>query len=663
MPWEGPTSSTAPWLAVAIAVLLATVPAVHVAADAGTATIDRPAAASFVDQAMWLDRGTAAETPDHIVFPHPSHRILEALGATGELDRVDPEATAQAAARLQTPLGGFLSFRGDPLGPWTDATADAVLLTAEHGIAIDEDAAEAFLVSMQNDDGGFAPRKSAGGGNLGSRVTATYHAVLALDQLGALDDGVQDRVRSFLLDALNPDGGWGQTPAAPTSTTTATFDAVRTLQRLDALPIEVASHAIGYLKLVENPLTGGFEERSSPPTCYLCPDEPSSVPATGRALRTIALLPGAEAAFDLDLHAEWLAERQASQGPMAGGFPLFGDAPENPAHATVDEVSDALGLGLPAPFPPPEVPVTLWSRNTALAMHGLAAHDRLDRIDAGAAARFLADSQHEGTGGFAYWPGAYEHMGATAAAYRALDTLDALTDAPGDALATTLADAQRDDGAIPPPRWDLPPRVDHTAHALDALRHADQLDAVDVDAAVAFLASEQADDGEFSAPGVSEQKATWFVVRALDQLDRLDAIDADAAGQALAALQQPDGRITTGPPDDALSARDTAYALRALAAVDRLDVVDAQAATTYLAGWQGSGGFPTAHIAGHAVLGLAAADALDRIDTDEAQATIANAQHDHGGLAPKGLHTGDVALQRHAVALEALDVLGALAGR
>lgn len=659
MPWEVPTPSSPSWSVAVLAVVLVTVPTLDAAAATANDPIDRDAAVAFVDAALWQDRGTAAESPDHIVFAHESLRILDALTAADKLDRVDPTAAADAAARLQTPSGGVLAYANELLGPWTDQTAAAVELADRYGADLDEDAAARFLLSMQNPDGGFAPRKSATGGNIASRVAATHHAVDALDALDALDETTRLEVRSFLLEGLNPDGGWAPMPDLPTSTTEATYHAVATLDTLGVLPTEAASHALAYLEVVERPLTGGFDAASAPPACYTCPDEQPTITATASALKTIALL-GAGPAFDLDLHADWLASTQVTEGPNAGALPLFGPAPANPAHTLVGQVD---GLPLPRPFPPSEAIVTLWSRNTAVAVDALAEHDRLGALDVDAASTFLADSQHEGTGGFGYWPGVYEHMGATAAAYRTLDTLDALDAAPTEALGETLADAQRDDGEIPTPRWDLPPRVDHTAHALDALRHADQLDAVDVDAAVAFLASEQADDGGFSAPGVSEQKATWFVVRALDQLDRLDAIDADAAAQALAALQQPDGRITTGPPDDALSARDTAYALRALAAVDRLDVVDAQAATTYLAGWQGPGGFPTAHIAGHAVLGLAAADALDRIDTDEAQATIANAQHDHGGLAPKGLHTGDVALQRHAVALEALDVLGTLDGR
>lgn len=671
MEWEVGRRTSA--VALVFALLLA--PAIAFAGPglAGTdeATVDEDAAASFVQRSFWNTRGTAVDFPEHVVFPVGSLRIVDALGATGGEDRVDTQAAAEAAARMQQASGGFVPFlRGASAlqAPGVRATGAALALAADHDVGMDEGAAETFLWESQNLDGGFGPAWPWNGVP-GSFVTPTYYALLGLETLGALDLETKLEIRSFLLQAQNADGGWDNWRFSSTSATTPTYDAVRALDLLGMLDPATKAEVAGFLELVEDPVNGGFHESYEPPTCYLCSDEPPSVPSTGRALLTLALLDPADvtSAIDGRMHAAWLAERQVDSGPRAGGFPLYGTASMSIPHRAHATVGTLVGTDpLPQPFPRTQAAVTDWTRNTALAVAGLQAVGEQDVVDLPEAQAFLAASQHTGTGGFGWLPGFLEEMDATAAAYRALDHLDRIDQAPGAALAASMSAWQADDGSIPQQWWDLAPRLTHTSDAIEALNRTDRLDAVDTDAAAAYIASWQGEDGGFDGPEPwSDLQTTWKAVRALDKLDELDRIDRDALAAHLAALQSEEGNITPVQASDPAATWDTARALRTLAAIDGLDGIDVNASVEYLASWQnddgsyayGRYGVPTG---AHTVLGLSAVDRRDAIDGDGTRSYLVGGQHDHGGLADRGFPPGPNPMVRHALALGALAELGEL---
>jgi prenyltransferase beta subunit len=661
MAWEaergsGPAIAT-PLLALAVTL-----------APAGLATVasgqvDEQAAAGFVEDAMWADQGTSVDFPGHVVYPADSLRVLEGLEATDAAHRAAPHAAARAAAANQQATGGVAPQKGNLLGPTTEATGAALALADRHGAALDEAAAVGFLEAMQNPDGGFAPRYSLGGGTLGSYVFSTYYAVLGLDAAGELDAVTRLEVRAFLAQAQNADGGWADPPGEDTSQVTATSYAVRTLDLLDLLDPATATRAAAFLEAAENPRTGGFEEEPYPPDCYACADEPASAPTTGRALVAVDRLTdaGAAPAVDLDAHADWLAERQIDEGPFAGAFPLFGDAPPNPAHEAVDG-SGAAPPGLGAPFPPVgDVPVTDHSRNTALAVHGLALFDRADALELDPAQGFLAASQHPGTGGFGSHPGYLQTLPDTAAAHRALSTLDAA--APADALAVTLAAWQDADGHIERPTWDLEAKPAHTAQALVALGAAQRVDAIDASAAARVIVDAQAEDGHLALDrhGVDEEhRQAWLGVRALAAAGALDRLDTAALVDAIADAQRDDGALAATPAEPQAT-RETGAALRALTALGAADAVDLDAAVTRLADAQGDDGtFGDPATTSQAVLGLAAVDRLDAVDAGGARAALVDAQGDHGGFADPGFPTGPSPVERHALALEALAALGSV---
>lgn len=662
MAWEVDLDPTLAVVAVALAVTLA--PA-GLGETTATLTVDEEGAKDFARDAMWHEMGTSVDFPGHVVFPEDSLRVIDGLRAADAAGRADPAHAAQAVAPLQTELGGFLPMQGAFLGPTTSATGAALELADRHDVDIDEAAAVAFLEAMQNTDGGFAPRYSLGGGTLGSMVSSTYYAALGLEAVGELDTDTRIEIRGFLLQAQNPDGGWADPPSEDVSETTATSYAVRTLALMDLLDPTAAAGATAYLKAAEDPRTGGFEETYEPPTCLLCEDEPASVPSTGRALITLAILPpeGLAPGFSLEDHAAWLAERQVEEGLFEGALPLFGEAPPNPVH----EAYTSTGVGpewLPAPFPRPDPPVTDWSRNTALALAGLAEHGLADALDRDAAAGFLAASQHPGTGGFGSWPGYLHTLADTAAAHRTLDTLQATDPVLADALGDTLSDWQLDDGHVQRPTWDLETKPEHTAHAAIALGHANRSDAIDTAAAAEVLADAQAPDGtvDLDPNGVSSfpEDARWTVA-ALDHLGGLHRLDAGALASALGDLQAEDGAISDATKE-AARVQETADALRALATIDRLDVVDAAAASDRLADEQAAdGSFQRPLTAAHVVLGLDATDALDQLDRQAATAYLAGQQGEHGGFAEPGFPIGPTPMQRHALIVEALDALGAWA--
>lgn len=656
-----------PALALALALVSSLALGGHGFAAAET-TVDEEAAASFVEDTFWLDRGTAVDFPGHVVFPTDSKRVLDVLADTGGGDQVAPRAAAEAAAALQQPNGGFLPFAAAPLGPGVQATGAAVALATEQAVPFDEAAAETYLETSQNVDGGFGGA-ATWNGLPGSFVIPTYYAVLGLDALDALDSETRIEVRAFLLAGQNPDGGWANWRWGHTSSTTPTYFAVRTLSLLDALDPVTKTKVAGFLELVEAPVDGGFHESYEPPTCYFCTDEPPSVPATGRALLTHELIRPADAATKLQakLHAAWLAERQVDEGPLEGGFPLFGDASQLLVHRAYEASEEWAGDNpVPRPFGRTEPAVTDWSRNTALAIAGLEAHGQLDVVDLPEARSFLAASQHEGTGGFGSLPGYLEKLDATAAAYRALDRLERTSSAPTDALATTLGDQQEEDGSIPEPRWDLAPRLTHTADAIEALNRTGRLDAVDADAAAEYIASWQGQDGGFDGPEPwSDIQTAWKAVRALDTLGELDRIDRDALAGYLAGYESEEGKITWVDATDPAAAWDTARALRTLETIDRLDAVDVDAAVEYLASWQNEDGtfarssyrVPTA---AHVVLALSDVDRLDAIDANATRSKLVTEQRDHGGFADPGFPPGPNPMVRHALALDALHELGAI---
>jgi prenyltransferase beta subunit len=628
---------------------------------AETGSIDDEAAEEFVRDATWDDLGVAVDSPDFVADPQGALDRSQALETAGASGTIDTASAAEMAARLQTENGGFHAYAGDFLGPWTQHTgAGAVLATAED-VSIDEEGAEAFLRSMQNLDGGFAARVSIFGSNLDSQAESTYYATIGLDALDALDEQTRSEIVAFLTADQNLDGGWGYKAGAGTSIVSATYHAVKTLDHLGELDPATELRVAEFLHTVEE-ADGGFRERAPKPGTF-CPtcQEPASVPSTGKALAIIATLDVGGLTFETVTHAQWLAEAQIDEGPYAGAFPLFAEN-VNPVNDRLDPVPDgAVGL----PFPSPDPPVTNYARNTADALEGLAAHGQADAIEVDAALGFLAGTQQAGSGGVGWWEGYKESHRATAAAYQALELLNASHDELSANLADAMADRQTDEGAIELQRWKHEPRVDHTTYALQALAHAGQLDAVDVDQVAGYVADEQQDDGTFPRLNgqMSAVRTTGSAVDALARVGELDRLDRDALVQGLADLQGEDGTISDSNAEDTIAVWDTARALQALATLGELDAVDVDAAVDVLASTQTHGTFADETDAVYAVLGLAAADRLDAIDTAAAEDQLVSMQRDHGGFADKGITSiatqGVHPTTQHALALAAIDALDA----
>lgn len=612
--------------------------------DAGAAqatTVDADGAVAWTLMTQWQSTGTFVDFPDHVVFPEDSWHAIDALADAGALNRVDAAAAARAASRVQHPSGGFLSMSGDPLGPWASSTRYAIALTRDFDVAIDEVAAANFLLSLQNPDGGFAPRKKWGGsGNLGSTVEATHHAVAGLVMLDALPATTRDAALQYVRDRQNLDGGW--LPAGQVgqgySFVSATYHAVHVLALLGELDLVSAARATGYVLGMQN-ATGGFRNYLNPEPCFTyCNDfEEITTYATAHAiltLETAGTLPVLVATTGL-LHAQWLAERQLTDGPFAGAFESYAD------------------------YVPPVIrfPIT-----TSLGMNALRALGLEAFADEDAAVDFLAASQLRGTGGFGWWAGFISSYEDTEAALRALDVLGRLDAAYPDTLAATVSANQRADGSLVEPHWKWDPRLDHTALAVLSLARVDRLDAIDKAAAAAWIADQQVAGSGFRDPQKSfaNPTDTWLALAALAALGELHRADAAGVASFLGDLQKDDGRITNVGWWDFVGVFETRDALRALAIIDRLDAVDADAASTYLAGRQKADGTYKDLLEAHAaVTGLTVTGRLDLIDLNATRDYVLTFQTPRGGFANEAF-TVISAMIRHAAGVETAATLGAL---
>lgn len=652
-----------PLFLLALLLVTATIPLPVAASPTDEAsTIDGEAAANWMTGARWDRSGLFTELPSQVVYPHDTQRILETLDDFGAIDRVDADQPAWSIARLQQPSGGFDRFQGDLLGPWTGASALALVFANGSGAEIDEEAVLAFIDARQNDDGGFAPRAGIRGGNLRTVMETTHVVTTNLAQVGELNETTRSEVVAFLRASQNDDGGWPTSMYNPEqSTMTGTWFAVRTLLALGALEDQTQQAAVDYVLSLESP-TGGFAASNETLRCgtIQCGDIGTEITtySTSRAIQLLDRLDALdETGIALYEHADWLSARQIDEGHFAGAFrsyqssPLPTESPERPVQPSFWE-----------PFEPP---VTHFSLTTSLALGALDSLDALDRADADTAIDYLVSLQHPGTGGFGWWPGFVGSLPDTGHATRALDTLDRLDLAHGDALADTLASRQQDNGGITEIEWDYEPRMDHTAYALLALERVGRTDAVDVEAAASFIADHQTEEGGFRTTSSQYNdptiKATDLALRALSAVDQLHRADRSAAVAFLASHETEEGAISERSAQDVASVVETARALDALAILDSLDAVDTQAAGDHLARWQHEdGSYRNAWIAAVAVDGMATLGRLTDLDTIAVAEQIASVQTDGGATVPAVFFREETAIQQHADILAAAETLGTI---
>lgn len=620
-------------------------PAASSPTGSSSSGIDASAATSWVLDAQWTDEGLFTEFPEQVVFPRESARVIDTLDSEDALSRVDAELATSAATSLQlADSGGVLRSAGDTLGPWTGATAHAVRLAQSYPDAstLDEDAAGSFLVGMQNDDGGFGPRLAAfwGSGVLRSSQESTHDAVVALSILDAMNETIREDVLSFVAAEQNSDGGWPAHVNTDTSSVRGTYHALHTLAALGELDAGTANEARDFLYSLEQP-SGGFHADADHVPCSgtICQVEPEvTTKSTSRAILALELVDGLDRlnATTRSSHVDWLADRQEDDGRFEGGFETY---------ATTD------------------APVIDYRENTRLALDTLHVLEADGAVDHEAAVGLLVDTQHEGSGGFAMWPGSLTGTVDTGAATRALAQLDALDAMHEDAMVDTLAAEQRADGSIHNPDWEFESSAHRTAGAVMALARVDRLAAVDADAAAGFLADHQTDEGGFQDLNRSDPDVvtTARATRALEMMGEIDRVDEDSVAEYLAGLQdEDDGYIAERGPHGYPPVRHTSLALRTLDRVSNTSAVDVDNASAFLADKQrADGAYESPGIAAHVVLGLAAVGELDRVDQEATETYLESMQTDRGGLALRVFYAEENAMSRHAIGLEALGVLGA----
>lgn len=641
-------------------------------------------AADWTRRAMWQSAGVATEFPLQVMYPADTVRSMDALAAHDSLDGAAVRTAAENAARLQgARTGGFYSFAGDFLGPWTQATYGAVALSNRTGVDIDRSAAADFLEAMQLDSGGFAPRYNFFGTSpIAVRTGSTADALWGLQYLNALDDEVRNQAVSFLQREQTPQGGWAYFGSTVEPSTLGTYHALRALDAVDADTRRNREEAAAYLASMQAD-GGGFYAGDSPISCKPgCMDEPGggiilaeagsddcdrerdpdpwtcdddqqvvTTYSTSRAILGLARTGHLGDVENLQQHADWLANRQVWD-------------PDDPRF--VGAFSDREG---PSFF--------YFPRNTTrLALRALAVLEANGvtpdvEVDVGAAVDLLERCRHPGTGGFGAWPNYVQSLRATAPAVRSLRDLG--EDVPGEELAATLAATQartyerdrQQDGAIPPQGWKWTVDTTQTASALLALSHAGHFGAVDVAAAAGVLASRQDPDSGGFKPSRSpyaraDVRSTGMAVLALDAVAGADRVDRDALARYYAA-QQDDGGHVGDARAGYVRIADTSLSLRATAALGVAErALDVDGAAEYLAGLAAEDGeyWPHPSKAGQAVMGLAAVDGLDRIDADATREYLETNQLPSGGFSGRAFFNGYTALHRHAAGVSGLRLLG-----
>lgn len=623
-------------------------------------------AVEWTNQAVWESSGCATEIPLQVMYPGDTLFTFNALDELGAGHRVDVETAATNAARLQVPgtgkytltAGGFDSFAGDFLGPWVRATYGGIVLADRMNVSFNRTAAVDFIERMQFPDGGFGPRLSFFGNRpLPPTMESTAQALKTLQRLDALSPEVRGEALSFLMEQRTTDGGWPRGGTRTDPTVSGTYYALRGLDAIDRLPPGLGKRAASFLRSRQAD-GGGFyqwqeqsgifssdagDTSSSDPSTTADRKKVTNTPVTAKAILGLAR---ADQLGTLDSeNLEQHARWLANRQETDTADPRFRGGFETRGDT--------------------DMPIIDYRTNTRLALRALQTlqdHGINHQANIAAGVDLLVRCQHEHTGGIGAWPSYVTHNRSTAAAMRSLNRLGARK--PADALADTFMRLQRSNGSIPPLDWEYRSQTDQTAHALLALSNVQRLDAVDVGAASRFMADQQSSGGfaKYTNPDSDPPpslRVTNVVVPALTAAGELGRIDVDAAGEYYARTQLSNGAISTVSPGPDHVA-DTSSALQALADLGELNTIDLDAATTYLVDLSAEDGeyWPDPSQAGWAVLGLSAADALDRIDTDATRTYLENNQYGTGGYAARVFYLSYTSLQRHAAAVAGLSLLG-----
>ena len=223
-----------------------------------------------------------------------------ALNALGRRP-LDPAGAAAYLLSLENADGGF-GAAGLSSAESTSRALAALQVLGEP-IPRPENASR-FLRSLQNGDGGFA---SAPGG--ASTVTYTYRAVVGLDVLGDRPNSTAGAL-AFLQARQQADGGFADGAGSTGSTMVVTWQATVALGLLGALPLNL-SQAVAYIGQAQNP-DGGFRHAPADATAPANFSAALYSYAAALALDAAASLPADRTAME-----DYLARLQSTDGAFA----------------------------------------------------------------------------------------------------------------------------------------------------------------------------------------------------------------------------------------------------------------------------------------------------------------------------------------------------------
>ncbi len=233
----------------------------------------------------------------NVRFTYDAVFALNALGRR-PLDR---GAAVAYLLALENPDGGF----GAAGLSSAESTSRALVALQLLGEPIPRPAnASRFLRSLQNADGGFP---SAPGG--GSSVTYTYRAVAGLDVLGDRPNSTAGAA-AFLQARQQADGGFGDVAGSPDTTLVLTWMATVALKLLGSGPLNL-SQAVAYITQAQNP-DGGFRHA---PLDVTAPANFSAALysyAAALALDAVGSLPANRTSME-----DYLARLQSTDGAFA----------------------------------------------------------------------------------------------------------------------------------------------------------------------------------------------------------------------------------------------------------------------------------------------------------------------------------------------------------
>ena len=233
----------------------------------------------------------------NVRFTFDSVFALNALGRR-PLDR---GAAAAYLLALENPDGGF----GAAGLSSAESTSRAIVALQLLGEPIPRpENASRFLRSLQNADGGFA---SAPGG--ASTVTYTYRAVAGLDVLGDRPNSTAGAL-TFLQARQQADGGFSDAVGSAGSTMVVTWQATVALRLLGGAPLNL-SQAVAYIGSAQNP-DGGFRHAPSDTTAPANFSAALYSYAAALALDATASLPANRTAME-----DYLARLQSTDGAFA----------------------------------------------------------------------------------------------------------------------------------------------------------------------------------------------------------------------------------------------------------------------------------------------------------------------------------------------------------